>query len=126
MPETQTTAKKLQLKPGYVVRLIGATGELVALVEPLPTGAIVSVDASELPDACVMFVRDAADLRERFATELDGLRAAASVWVAYRKGNVIDMNRNTIITESERVGWQPVSNVSLGDEWSAVRIRTND
>jgi hypothetical protein len=124
MAEPRTTSQKLQIKPGYVIRLVGADAALASLIEPLPDGATVSV--SESPDAALVFVRDAADLRERLFTELDGLKAARSVWIAYPKGNVTDMNRDTIMTQSEHVGWQTIGNVALDADWSAVRIRADE
>jgi hypothetical protein len=119
--ESRTIAEKLQIKGGNVIRLIGSDAELAALLDPLPEGAVVS--QSEPADAAVIFVTDAADLRERLFTELDALRGANSVWIAYRKGNATDFNRNGVIAQAEHVAWNTVSNVSLGDTWSAVRIK---
>ncbi|MCU1551028.1 MAG: hypothetical protein JWR36_1588 [Glaciihabitans sp.] len=117
----KTVASKLGLKSGEIVRLVGADAELAALLDPLPEGVVVSV--SEPADVAVIFVVDEADLRERLFTELTALPSARSVWIAYRKGNVTDINRDSIRKEAMHVGWEAVSNVSLGDVWSAVRIK---
>jgi hypothetical protein len=116
-----TVSSKLGLKAGEVVRLVGADPELAALLDPLPEGAVVS--GSEPADFAVIFVVDEADLRERLFTELTALRSARSVWIAYRKGNVTDLNRDKIRDEATHVDWEVVSNVSLGDSWSALRIK---
>lgn len=117
----KSIAQKLGITPADILRLVGADDEMAALLDPLPPDIVIS--GSQPADAAVIFVTGAADLRERLATELTALPGARCVWIAYRKGNVIDMNRNTIMVEAQSAGWDTVANVAMGDVWSAVRIK---
>jgi len=117
----RSVAQKLLVKEGDVLHLGGATPELAALVEPLPAGVTdgPAADAS----VAVVFVSTRAELLERFGAELPQLGGARAVWFVYPKGNRADLNRDTIIAESGAFGWRPISNVSVDDVWSAVRVR---
>jgi hypothetical protein len=71
----------------------------------------------------VTFVRTTDELLERFGSELPVLAAARAVWFLYPKAGRADVNRDVIIRESGAFGWRPISNVSVDDVWSAVRVR---
>lgn len=45
------------------------------------------------------------------------------MWIAYPKGNRTDINRDSIWKRAEELGWTLNANISLGDTWSAVRIK---
>lgn len=114
-------AQKLLVKEGDVLHLDGATPELAALLLPLPSG--VTEGPATGASVAVVFVRTRAELLERFGAELPDLGAARAVWFVYPKGNRADLNRDTIIQEAGAFGWRPISNVSVDDVWSAVRVR---
>lgn len=117
----KSVAEKLLVKPGDAVSITGATAEERALLDPLPEGTMAAA-ASEATVAAT-FVRSTQELLERFGSELPVLGAARAVWFLYPKAGRADVNRDVIIRESGAFGWRPISNVSVDDVWSAVRVR---
>jgi hypothetical protein len=54
----------------------------------------------------------------------DSLTAPAVLWVAYPKGNVIDLNRDSLWPLLGRYGLPPITQVAIDDVWSALRFRS--
>ena len=118
---TRTVAQKLLVKPGDALSVTGASAEERALLDPLPSG-VTEAGAAEAAVAVVV-VRSRDELLERFGSELPALGGARAVWFLYPKGGRADVNRDVIIAESGAFGWRPISNVSVDEVWSAVRVR---
>ena len=117
----KSVAEKLLVKPGEAVSVVGATAGERALLDPLPEGTTEAAAAEAA--VAVTFVRTTDELLERFGSELPVLAAARAVWFLYPKAGRADVNRDVIIRESGAFGWRPISNVSVDDVWSAVRVR---
>ncbi|WP_348787932.1 hypothetical protein [Leifsonia sp. NPDC080035] len=117
----KTVAEKLLVRPGDALGVSGASEPERALLDPLPDGVTESAPAAAA--VAVTFVRTRDELLERFAGQLPVLGGARAVWFLYPKGGRADVNRDVIIAESGAFGWRPVSNVSVDDVWSAVRVR---
>lgn len=124
---TKTIADKLQIKPGNEVLLSSATPERRALLDPLPEGtSVIDGVTRATTDIAVLFATDRVSLDERLAEALPHLTEARATWIAYPKGNRTDINRDRIWERVEELGWTLTANVSLGDTWSAVRLRPQD
>jgi hypothetical protein len=89
-------AKKLGLKDGHSVGLIGAPDGFVATLEPLPPGVTFRTTARGRLDVAIVFVTERRELERR----LDGLSRAifpdGAIWVAWPKKS---SNVPTDITE---------------------------
>ena len=64
-----------------------------------------------------------AEIRQGMASGGDDLAKAAAVWVCYKKGNAVEINREKLWIILEDYSWKAVSQVSLDDTWSALRVR---
>lgn len=117
----KSVGEKLLVKPGDAVSVVGATAEERALLDPFPEGTTESAVAQAA--VAVTFVRTTRELLERFGSELPVLGAARAVWFLYPKAGRADVNRDVIMRECGAFGWRPISNVSVDDVWSAVRVR---
>lgn len=117
----KTTAAKLQIKPGYAVYFAGVP-DAADLVGDLPSGATVTDDAGTAA-AAVVFVATGAELDAKLGGAIPLLASATAVWLSYPKGNRSDVNRDSIRLRAETAGWEVVSNVSINETWSALRIK---
>jgi hypothetical protein len=70
-----------------------------------------------------IFVRDMAALRSRLA-EVGPKLGDAVLWVTYPKGGVgTDLNRDIIWDYVRTIGYDAVSNISVDEVWSAIRLK---
>lgn len=63
------------------------------------------------------------EVRRGMEANIDNLAKAAAVWVCYKKGNAVEINREKLWIILADYNWKAVSQVSLNDEWSALRVR---
>jgi len=72
-----------------------------------------------------VFVESRQQFPDRFGRSVAACAADALLWVSYRK-TVGDINRDSLWTLLLAANYHPVSQVSLGAEWSAVRAKPNE
>jgi hypothetical protein len=111
-------AKKLNLKPGTIVRVIGRPAG-VDLDDVRRGGAA--------PEAAgiLLFVKSVADLDAKGAPAIDAAREDRIAWIAYPKGGQLqtDLNRDILWKHLQKQGIQGVRQISIDDVWSALRFR---
>lgn len=118
---TKTVAEKLQTKPGNAV-FVGPLEDQRELLQPLPEGARF-VEGPEEAEVLVLFAQDRAHLEALLDQYLPSVGQVRAPWVAYRKGNVADINRDSIYQLLQGRGWQVTTNVAVDDQWSALRMK---
>jgi hypothetical protein len=117
---------KLNLGANAVVHVLGAPDsfepELAA-----PRGVTVRRDASAPVAFAIAFVRSLAEVEsavERLAAAAEG---DATVWMAYPKASSkryrCEFNRDTGWAALGRAGFEPVRQVAIDEDWSALRFR---
>jgi hypothetical protein len=116
----KSPAEKLLIKPGTSVWT--SHPKQLTLVEPLPEGVRV-VDRPEQATTALIFGDDAQSLRNVIAAHANRLGNTETLWVAYPKGNRADINRASLWQILAEHALQPIGQVSLDDEWSAMRFR---
>lgn len=119
----QTNSEKLQIKDDSVIWVISTNDEESALLDPLPEGAEVVDEAAEGMGAAILFVEDRESLVAYLDEILPQLGSTPVIWISYPKGNRTDINRDSIWELVGDYGWRLVSNISLDDVWSAVRLK---
>jgi hypothetical protein len=114
-------ARKLQLRPGTRVALLGVPDGVDL---PLPEDVATAGEVADA-DAVIAFVRTAGELDGSAAAALDAARADRLAWIAYPKGGRLgtDLNRDRLADAARARGAQPVRQVSIDDVWSALRFR---
>ncbi|MGO1770776.1 MAG: DUF3052 family protein [Microbacterium sp.] len=119
----KTVAEKLQIRPDSEL-LLAASPAQRALLDPLPDGVTVidGIDR-DTPGAAVAFAESRADLDTLLDGGLVHLHSFRAAWIAYRKGGRSDINRDSIWTRVQEVGWTLTANIAVSEEWSAVRIK---
>jgi hypothetical protein len=116
----RTTAEKLSLKPGGAVHVTPV--DRLTLLGPLPAGAH-AVDDLGAATAAIVFVDDAAAVRETFDRHAEAYRSIGSVWVVYPKGNRADINRDSLWPILSGYRFRPNTQIAIDDTWSALRFR---
>jgi hypothetical protein len=121
-------AQKLAIKAGYRLQFINAPQGYAAALGPLPAGAAEAVPG-EPCDWIQLFVGSQADLVARLPAAKAQLKPKGLLWVTWRKGSSrthTDVTRDTIWPFASSLGMGPVSNVSVDDDWSALRLKILD
>jgi hypothetical protein len=122
----RTLATKLLIKPGQRVLAANAPGDYSALLGGLPEGTSVVADPAAGADVVHLFVRDRAELAASWPAVAASVGPTTMLWVSYpRKGPGVqtDLNRDHGWGPLHEDGWDPVTQVALTDQWSAMRWR---
>jgi hypothetical protein len=119
-------ARKLMIRPGQRVKPVNSPGDYVDLLGGLPDGAEVVPEAAAEADLVHLFVRDQAELAERWPDVAAGIRPETTLWISYPKRGprvTTDINRDQGWGVVRAAGYDPVSQVAVDDVWSALRWR---
>ncbi|HSX29392.1 MAG TPA: hypothetical protein VLE73_02430 [Candidatus Saccharimonadales bacterium] len=109
--------KKLQLKDGQTIALIGDYPQL-----PIAAPQVKASNA----DAVIVFTVNKAELHRN----LNVLKTAAEnnklTWVAYPKAKLLDtdINRDIIRAIANENGLDPVRQIALDETWSTLRLKS--
>ena len=77
--------KKLGIKPGSRVALIGAPPDFARTLGPLPGGATVSADARSSANVVLLFAWSRAELGRRFARAVKAMAEGGALWIVWPK-----------------------------------------
>lgn len=119
-------AKKLQVKPGRTLVVLGAPPGFLKLLEPLPESARRLPALRGKVDVHLVFVLT---LREALAVvgkAKRGLVDKGILWVCYPKltsASAGELSRDVLWKALEPHGLGPVSMVAIDATWSAMRFR---
>ena len=110
--------KKLLLKPGMKVAVVGEPADLRPLYDGFDK-------TSANADAVVLYASAAKDVPSLLSSARKRLGADARLWVAYPKAKKLgtDLNRDSLWKLMEPEGFEGVRLVSLDDTWSAMMFR---
>lgn len=78
-------AKKLGIKTGCRVALLGAPKNFVQKLGPLPAGIRLQTTARSHPDLILLFCRSRSDLSRRFPAAAQALAEGGGLWIAWPK-----------------------------------------
>ncbi len=121
----KTLAQKLAIKEGFQVLLIRAPDGYAARLAPLPAGVVLNPLAGPY-DVIQVFVASQKDLEATLSTLKPRLKPNGYIWVTWHKGTSrikTDVTRDTIWPFARTIGLEPVANVSVDDDWSALRLK---
>ncbi len=123
---TKSIPEKFHLKPGQLLVVIDAPDGYVSLLGVLPHGC--QLESVMRSDAAVVqiFVRDMACAQIQVGRDQDAKLGTAVLWVTYPKGGSgikTDLNRDIIWAYVRTIGFDAVSNISIDEVWSALRLK---
>jgi hypothetical protein len=116
-------ARKLGVKEGHVVSLLGAPDGWS--VPDLPPSVEVRRDLRRRPDVVVAFVRSAAELRRGPRRWLRALDPGSALWVAWPRragGHTSDVTEQALRDTLLPTGLVDVKVAALDVDWSGLRF----
>ncbi len=115
--------KKLGIKPGDVVALIGAPEGWS--IDPLPDGVVIRSRAAGALDVIVAFFDERIKLERRLPSLLPVVPADGSLWIAWPRraaGHVSDITDNALRVLVLPTGLVDTKVAALDDNWSGLRF----
>jgi hypothetical protein len=117
--------RKLGIKPGARLGLIGAPDGFEALLEGLPVGVAVRRSARGRLDVIVAFFTDASALARRFDALRGALEPDGGLWVAWPKrssGVATDLNEHVVRELGLAAGLVDNKVCAIDATWSGLRF----
>jgi hypothetical protein len=117
--------KKLGIKDGSRVALIGAPAGARDLIEPLPPGVTVSTRATKDVDVILCFTSEEKDLVARFEKLATSLAPNGGLWVAYPKKSssfATDLTFQSVQDIGLEAGLVDNKSCAIDEDWSGVRF----
>lgn len=119
-------AKKLGLKDGHRLALLGAPeGFLDALDPPDLAGVAASLRGKAPLDVVLLFTTSAKDLARRFAPARDRIAKDGGLWVCWPKrasGVATDLTETEVRAHGLRAGLVDNKVCAVDDTWSGLRF----
>ena len=114
--------KKMKAKPGMTAGIMYPPSEY-----PYYNGFC---DIKEGKDDFIhLFVTSKEEFTQRFPDAAESVADNGLLWISYPKSDKkqkYDINRDSLWSLVLPLGWHPVAQVSLNDDWSAVRLKPNE
>ncbi|GAB3052849.1 hypothetical protein [Sediminivirga luteola] len=120
MSDSAALAKKLRIKESSQ---IWAWPDARRLPESLAAAASPHIGSAEQSDIGLLHVDDREAVNTVLGEHLERLAPMRAVWLVYAKGNRTDINRDKLWVQLDGYGWRAVSQVSVDERTSALRIR---
>jgi hypothetical protein len=118
-------AKKLGIKEGHAVALLGAPKRFVDVLEGLPAGVKIGTAARGTNEVIVSFHTERADLEARVPKLLDALDVNGGLWIAWpkRASKVpTDITEDTVREVFLPLGLVDNKVCAITDVWSGLRV----
>ena len=116
-------AKKLGIRAGSKVALLGAPAGFEGQLEPLPEGSKVSRRTAAAPDVMLLFVKTQADLGRRFADAAKRVATGGKLWICWPKqdsGKAKDLNGNQVRAFGLARRWVDFKVCAVDATWSGL------
>ncbi len=117
--------KKLGIKDGHRVAVLSAPGGFTDTLGRLPPGTTVRQRVGKQADVVVLFAKDAATLRRRFAAAARAVFPAGGLWVAWPKkasGVKTDMTEDVVRAVALPCGLVDNKVCAIDATWSGLRV----
>jgi hypothetical protein len=118
-------SKKLGIKEGSRVFVVGAPANYAALVAPLPDGVEMAASVSGTIDLIHMFVTSRAELTKGLKRMLGKMGPEAVIWVSWPKKAskvVTDVTEDTIREVALPLGLVDVKVCAVDEVWSGLKL----
>ena len=118
-------AKKLGLKDGAHLVLVGAPDDYAALIEPVPNGVQFAARISETTDMVHLFSTRREELRSFLTGCRSKLNSSAVVWVSWPKKSskvATEITEDTIRELALPMGYVDVKVCAVSEIWSGLKL----
>lgn len=123
--------KKLNAKEGYQIHVVNLPNNLKPLIAEWQSDVAVKTKIGKEKIVFALAFCTTQQEVNRFAEELNAVAEGdALLWFCYPKGTSknykCDFNRDTGWKRLGELGWEPVRQVAIDEDWSALRFRKAD
>jgi hypothetical protein len=121
--------KKMNLKPGTEVMILQSPAEFHPYLEEIKklTNVYTDLEAKENIAFCIIFTTRQAEVNQFAELVASRLEADGALWFCYPKGSsrkyTCDFNRDTGWEILGKLGFEPVRQIAIDNDWSALRFR---
>ena len=118
-------AKKLGIKAGSHLLLVGAPDEYLALLEPLPEAVQFDMQLSEFTDIVQIFSVRRAELQQLLLSYRAKLKSTGIVWVSWPKKSAkapTDITEDIIRDVALPLGFVDVKVCAVNQVWSGLKL----
>ncbi len=127
MPGYSSTplAKKLGIKPGFLIATLGAPGEYRRLVADLPPGVLVQTKPGKDLDLIHLFVSARQELSKQLPVLMKRIKRNGTIWVSWPKrasGVETDVTETVIRDVALPLGLVDVKVCAVDDTWSGLKL----
>jgi ribosomal protein L25 (general stress protein Ctc) len=125
----KSITKKMFMKEGYAVLLVNEPEGYRDTLGDLPEGVTISNPPAKTPesfDFIHVFVQSKKELEKELSKLKALMKEKGLLWVSYPKGSSglkVDINRDSIWAFSKTIGMTAVSQISIDETWSAMRLK---
>jgi hypothetical protein len=123
----KSITEKLQIKPKTRLLFINPPEDYLQSMGALPVEVtILPADSGESADFIQVFVKNGGELVEAFTALKGRIAKNGALWVCYYKGTSkykTDINRDSIWPVATTYGLQPVRQIAIDEDWSALRFK---
>jgi hypothetical protein len=114
--------RKLQVRPGARMRVIGAPAEIETALRQVAT----LIPPDQPCDAALAFCRGPDEVCRYAPQAMKGLAEDGPLWFAYRKGaaaKLSGLSRDVGWAPLDDLGYRVVRAIAFDEEWSGLRFR---
>jgi len=118
-------AKKLGIKPGSWLLLVGAPAGYATLLEPLPEGVQLDTQLSKATDIAQIFVVRREQLQQLLTSYRTKLKSNGVIWVSWPKKSArvpTDITEDTIRDVALPIGYVDIKVCAVNEVWSGLKL----
>jgi len=119
-------AKKMKIKPGQKIAVLGAPDGFLRRLKPLPAGVEVAEKLQGKLDWIQVFVKSKAELDRIAPKAAQALKPEGSLWLTFPKGSSkvqTDLTRDKGWDSVAKLNLKWITLVSVDETWSAFSLR---
>lgn len=124
--DTAALLKKMGIRTGQHVLIINAPARYQEKTNALPVGIELAPCPQGGYDGAHLFVQNAIELEELIGKTLASIPYDGLFWLSFPKKNAnpqTDLSREIVWDRLEKFGLQPVAQVSIDENWTAIQFR---
>jgi hypothetical protein len=118
--------KKLQIKPGYVVKVVDAPEQAAAIFGNIPSDVAINYNDEVDFNVLITFTINKDQLNKQIQSNLKKIDAKTIIWIFYpKKSSKIksDLNLMKSWEELNTFGLTPCASAAVNETWTALRLK---